>query len=150
MKHLSFFIMILLVTMVGCKTMQPTVGTTIRNDSISVRTEYVHDTTFIEKLREVIKTPDTIYIHDSIVIYKFRDRVKTDTLVRYHSDTIQIVSTEYVEKPIAPFVRNSCIALWCIIAAVVLLLIIRLVWGIAKGNISWLGIVTKVLKIFGK
>lgn len=138
--------MILLVTMVGCKTMQPTVGTTIRNDSISVRTEYVHDTTFIEKLREVIKTPDTIYIHDSIVIYKFRDRVKTDTLVRYHSDTTQIVNTEYIDKPIAPFVRNSCIALWVIIGVAILALVGWIWFGFATGKISWVKILSWIIK----
>lgn len=138
--------MILLVTMVGCKTMQPTVGTTIRNDSISVRTEYVHDTTFIEKLREVIKTPDTIYIHDSIVIYKFRDRVKTDTLVRYHSDTTQIVNTEYIDKPIAPFVRNSCIALWVIIGVVILALVGWTWFSFATGKISWGKILSWIIK----
>lgn len=136
MKHLSFFILILLlVIMIGCKTMQPTIGTTTKNDSISVRTEFVHDTTYIEKTREVTKTSDTIRIYDSIVIYKFRDRVKTDTLLRYHSDTTQVV--QYVEKPIAPFVRNSCIALWIIIGVAILVLGSWIALKFYTGNFSF-------------
>ena len=87
----SFFIILFLVInvvlMVGCATQQPIINTTTRNDSIVVHTEYIHDTTMIEKIREIYNAPDTLFIHDSTVIYKYKDRVKTDTLYRYHTDT---------------------------------------------------------------
>lgn len=150
--------MILLVTMVGCKTMQPIIGESSNHEreqsQNKTHVEHTTDSTLIDRLREVITRNDTVFIHDSIYIYKLRDRYVTDTihdtLYINNTDTIRLTITNEVEKPIAPFVRKSCIALWCIIGAVVLLLIIRLVWGFASGNISWLGIVGKILKIFGK
>ncbi len=149
MKRSSFFILFILlfVTMIGCASTQPTIGTTsnTQNDSIRIRTEYVHDTTIIEKLRLVIQKPDTVYIHDSTVVYKYRDRWRTDTLFRYHSDTIRIVEEKLVEKEIAPFVRNSCIALWSVVGVAILALVAWIVWKFATGKLSLASILSKFI-----
>ena len=143
MKKISCFILLLLliVAMIGCRSMQPTIGSTSsRNDSIAIRTEYVHDTTIIEKLRTVIQKPDTLYIHDSIVIYKYRDSRKTDTLYRYHTDTITKIQEVIVEKPVPKFVRNSAISLWIVIALAIVWVIIK----IAKGKIPIINLLSKL------
>lgn len=146
-----FFIMLfifLLVAIPGCRSMQPAIGSTSsRNDSIAIRTEYVHDTTIIEKLRTVIQKPDTLYIHDSIVIYKYRDRLKTDTLYRYHTDTITKIQEVIVEKPVgSKFMQRSGIALWIIIGLTVILAIVVIVWKIAKGKIPIINLLSKIVK----
>ena len=153
-----FFIVLTMITVIGCASSRPIIGESSNHErehsNNQSHVEHTTDSTLIDRLREVITRNDTVFIHDSIYIYKLRDRYVTDsihdTLYINNTDTIRLTITNEVEKPIAPFVRNSCITLWCIIAAVVLLLIIRLVWGFASGNISWLGIVGKILKIFGK
>lgn len=148
----SFFIILFLVVnivlVVGCVTQQPTTNTSSRNDSIVVRTEYVHDTTLIERIREIYNAPDTLYIHDSTIIYKYRDKVKIDTLYRYHTDTTVIVQEKLVEKPIAPFVKNSCIALWSILGVAILALVGWIVWKFATGKFTIAGIVGTIAKWF--
>lgn len=150
MRKFLFFILFLLnvVLMVGCVTQQPTTNTSSRNDSIVVRTEYVHDTTLVERIREIYNAPDTLYIHDSTIIYKYRDRVKTDTLYRYHTDTTVIVQEKLVEKPIAPFVKNSCIALWCILGVAILALVGWIIWKFATGKFTTAGLLGTIAKWF--
>ena len=154
MKHSSFFILFLLVAMIGCKGLQPMMATTSRYDiehsNINSHNEYANDSTFIDRLREVIIRNDTVFIHDSIYIFKWRDRQVSDTII----DTLYINRTDSIqipveiEKPIAPFVRNSCIALWSIIGVAILALIIWLVWNFATGKFSWHGIISKIFKLF--
>lgn len=148
MKKISCFILLLLliVAMIGCRSMQPAIGSTSsRNDSIAIRTEHVHDTTIIEKLRTVIQKPDTLYIHDSIVIYKYRDSRKTDTLYRYHTDTITKIQEVIVEKPVgSKFMQRSGIALWIIIGLTVILAIVVIVWKVAKGKIPIINLLSKL------
>lgn len=152
MKYKSFFIILFLVInvvlMVGCATQQPIINTTTRNDSVVVRTEYVHDTTLIERIREIYNAPDTLYIHDSTVVYKYRDKVKTDTLYRYHTDTIRLIEEKIIEKPIAPFVKNSCIALWSILGVAILALVGWIVWKFATGKFTIGGLLATIAKIF--
>lgn len=150
MKRSSFFMLFLVVVlsvMVGCKSQQSTIGTTTKNDSIVVRTEYVYDTTYIEKIREVIKTSDTVYVHDSVILIRYSDRTKTDTLYRYHSDTIQIVDEKIIEVPRgSEFIYKSGIVCWCVIGAILLAIVIYVVWKIAKGQIPFLNLFSKIFK----
>lgn len=147
----SFFIILFLVNvvlMVGCVTQKPTTNTSSRNDSVAIRKEYVHDTTLVERIREIYNAPDTLYIHDSTIIYKYRYKVKTDTLYRYHTDTTVIVKEKLVEKPIAPFVKNSCIALWSILGVAILAIVGWIVWKFATGKFTIAGIVGTIAKWF--
>jgi multisubunit Na+/H+ antiporter MnhB subunit len=64
-----------------------------------------------------------------------------------NTDTIRITVTNEVEKPIAPFVRNSCIALWVIVGVAFLSLVVWIVWKFATGKISWIEIITKLFKL---
>lgn len=131
--------------MIGCASSRPIIGESSNherehtNDKSHV--EYTTDSTMIDRLREVITRNDTVYIHDSTYIYKLRDRYVTDTihdtLYINNTDTIRQTITNQVEKPIAPFVRNSCIALWVIIGVAVLALVGWIWFSFATGKISW-------------
>lgn len=141
--------------MIGCASSRPIIGESSNHDRDHSNTrshvESTTDSTIIDRLREVIVRNDTVYIHDSIYIEKWRERqVKDtiyDTLYINHTDTIRQTITNDVEKPIAPFVRNSCITLWVIIGVVILALVVWIVWSFATGKISWAKILGKILRL---
>lgn len=154
MKKQFFFIILVVIGLVGCKTLQPTItnttNTSTHRDSVAEKFIYIHDTIYQDRYHSVTTQNDTVYIKDSIYIYIGYDRIIKDTAYITKTDTVITtqVKTEYVEveKPIAPFVRNSCITLWCIIGVALLALIARVVWKFATGKISWASIISKLIR----
>lgn len=148
------FIVLTMITMIGCASSRPIIGESSNHEreqsNNKSHVEHTTDSTLIDRLREVITRNDTVFIHDSIYIYKFRDRHVTDTvhdtLYINNTDTIRLTITNEVEKPIAPFVRNSCIALWVIIGVAILALIGWIAWNFATGKFSWTSILKWLLR----
>lgn len=146
--------------MVGCATARPTISRSSNHNqehsNSHISKEHVIDSTLIDRLREVIVRNDTVFIHDSIYIFKWRDRQVTDTvhdtLYINNTDTIidyiEVEKPVYIDKPISPFVRNSCIALWSIIGVAILALIVWIVWNFATGKVSWTGLIAKLFSVF--
>lgn len=136
---------LLLITMIGCASSRPIMSESSNHEreqsTNQSHVEHTTDSTLIDRLREVITRNDTVFIHDSIYFYKLRDRHVTDTvhdtLYINNTDTIRLTITNEVEKPIAPFVRNSCIALWVIIGVAILALVGWIWFSFATGKISW-------------
>lgn len=141
-----FFIVLTMITMIGCASSRPIIGESYNHNherehsNNQSHVERTIDSTLIDRLREVITRNDTVFIHDSISIYKWRDRNVTDTvhdtLYINNTDTLRLTITNEVEKPIAPFVRNSCIALWVIIGVAILALVGWIWFSFATGKIS--------------
>ena len=146
--HIVFLFVVLVL--VGCASTRPTITNTSSHEqehtNMQSHSETVIDSTLIDRLREVITINDTVYVKENVYIYKWRDRLVTDTLIDtlYINNTDTITNTIEVEKPIAPFVLKSCIALWVILGVVILAVICWIVWNFATGNFSWVNI----LKIF--
>lgn len=146
---------LLLITMIGCASSRPIMSESSNHEceqsNNKSHVEHTTDSTLIDRLREVITRNDTVFIHDSIYIYKLRDRYVTDsihdTLYINNTDTIRLTITNEVEKPIAPFVRNSCIALWVIIGVAILALVGWTWFSFATGRISWGKILGKILRL---
>lgn len=140
--------------MIGCASSRPIIGESYNHEreqsNNKSHVEHTTDSTLIDRMREVITRNDTVIIHDSIYIFKLRDRYVTDTihdtLYINNTDTIRLTITNEVEKPIAPFVRNSCIALWVMIGVAILALILWLVWNFATGKFSWASIIKWLLR----
>lgn len=140
-----FFIVLTMITMIGCASSRPIIGESSNHEreksNNKTHMENTIDSTFIDRLREVITRNDTVFIRDSIYIYKLRYLHVTDTvhdtLYINNTDTIRLTINNEVEKPIAPFVRNSCIALWVIIGVAVLALVGWIWFSFATGKISW-------------
>lgn len=140
--------------MIGCASSRPIIGESSNHEreqsNNKSHVEHTTDSTLIDRMREVITRNDTVFIHDSIYIFKLRDRYITDTihdtLYINNTDTIRLTITNEVEKPIAPFVRNSCIALWVMIGVAILALILWLVWNFATGKFSWTSIIKWLLR----
>ena len=148
------FIVLTMIAMIGCASSRPIIGESSNHDREHINNqshvEHTTDSTLIDRMREVITRNDTVIIHDSIYIFKLRDRYVTDTihdtLYINNTDTIRLTITNEVEKPIAPFVRNSCIALWVMIGVAILALILWLVWNFATGKFSWASIIKWLLR----
>ena len=140
--------------MIGCASSRPIIGESSNHEreqsNNKSHVEHTTDSTLIDRMREVIVRNDTVFIHDSIYISKWRDRHVTDTvhdtLYINNTDTLRLTITNEVEKPIAPFVRNSCIALWVMIGVAILALILWLVWNFATGKFSWANIIKWLLR----
>lgn len=147
------FILLICIAMIGCASSRPIISSASdhkqEHTNTQSHTSNVVDSTLIDRLREVIVRNDTVYIRDSIYIYKLRDRYVTDTihdtLYVNNTDTIRLTITNEVEKPIAPFVRNSCITLWVIIGVAILALILWIVRNFATGKFSWASIIKWIL-----
>ena len=136
---------LLVITMLGCASSRPIMSESSNHEreqsTNQSHVEHTIDSTLIDRLREVITRNDTVFIRDSIYIYKLRYLHVTDTvhdtLYINNTDTIRQTITNEVEKPIAPFVRNSCIALWIIMGVAILALVGWIWFSFATGKISW-------------
>ena len=119
------------VLVVSCKTL-PTPTPTNSHDSSrdSIRTEYVHDSITIERLRTIIIKGDTVHVHDSIIKEKYKYIFVHDSIDNSRIDTIY--KTVQVERPYKQFLVNSGIALWVLIVLFIIAIIIGIVIKFAK------------------
>ena len=116
----------------SCKSSAPVVPPTnvSQHDRDSVRTEYVHDSIYIDRIHKEIIKGDTIIIHDSIFRDRWHNRDIHDSIYINNTDTIYRTVT--VEKKGSAFLRNSGIALWVIIALLIISVIVGIVLKFAK------------------
>lgn len=125
------FLSMILLAFVGCKTPQlPTLPSSSERSRDSIRTEYVHDSVYIDRWHREIQKGDTVYVHDSIDRWRNKYVYIHDSIGNSRTDTIyqQVV----VEKSGSAFLRNSGIALWVLIAILVVAVIIGIVLKFAK------------------
>lgn len=101
------------------------------HENDSVRVEYRHDSVYIWKF-------DSVYVsekqrHDTIFLTKEKWSIRyRDSIVQVH-DTITTTKTETIvqtERYIPKFYKGSTIALWVLIAAIVVYIVIRVVKAI--------------------
>lgn len=116
---------------VGCKTPQlPTLPNSSDRSHDSVRTEYVHDSVYIDRWHTQYMKGDTCYIHDSIDRWRNKYVYIHDSIDNSRTDTIY--QKVEIEKKGSAFLRNSGIALWVLIALFVVAVIIGIVLKFAK------------------
>lgn len=105
---------------VGCKTPQlPTLPNSSDRSHDSIRTEYVHDSVYIDRWHKEVQKGDTIYIHDSIDRWRNKYVYIHDSIDNSRTDTIY--QTVEIEKKGSEFLRMSGIAFWILIAAIAIL-----------------------------
>jgi len=121
----------------GCKTTE-SVATPIAPD-VHNRVEdnnsviYRHDTTYIDRWHMVYFHKDTVFVHDSIFQYVGEKEHIHDTVSVSTTDTIH--SIQYLEKQPTKsdiFWKRSGIALWVILGALLLGVIIGVIIKFAK------------------
>lgn len=132
---------ILIVCFASCKAYYPLPSNTSTQQCDSIRTEYVHDSIYIERVRNIYTKGDTVYIHDSIFVANTSKEVKHDSIHIYHTDTIHTVyppdnhPTSTRETTLSKgtlFLRNSGIALWVILSILFVAIIIGITLKFAK------------------
>lgn len=122
---------IILLMFVGCRTQQlPTLPNSSDRSHDSIRTEYVHDSVYIDRWHKEIQKGDTIWIHDSIDRWRNKHVYIHDSIDNSRIDTIY--KTVEVEKKGSAFLRNSGIALWVIIALIIAGVVIGIILKFAK------------------
>lgn len=136
-KRIFIYLLILLVgwfvavSFMGCKTPQlPTLPNSSDRSHDSIRTEYVHDSVYIDRWHKEIQKGDTVYIHDSIDRWRNKYVYIHDSIDNSRTDTIY--QKVEIEKKGSAFLRNSGIALWVFIALFVVAVIIGIVLKFAK------------------
>ena len=115
----------------GCKTIKPVAVPEVHertNDSI--RKEYVHDSTYIDRWHTITIKGDSVIIHDSIDRWHEKLVFIHDSIDNSRIDTVARIVE--IEKPQSVFLRNSGIALWVIIALIIAGIIIGIVIKFAK------------------
>lgn len=123
----------ILLAFVGCRAQRTTtLPEPNAHNRDSVRIEYRHDSIYTDRWHTQYVKGDTVYIHDSI----WRDR-----FLKIH-DTLRINNTDTIYQPVevpvvqevdrSPFLRNSGIALWVIVALLLLSVIAGIVIKFAK------------------
>ena len=104
----------------SCKVCEPIIKTEYRD---SVRTEYrrdsvrMIDSVFVDRWR----ANDTVFVNKTKYCYLYRDVLHTDTFIIDNSTT-ETVQVRYVP----PFYKWCTVALWCLIAIVVLYVVLRI------------------------
>lgn len=123
--------LIVLGVLTACKTPQlPTLPNSSDRSRDSVRTEYVHDSVYIDRWHTQYMKGDTCYIHDSIDRWRNKYVYIHDSIDNSRTDTIY--QKVEIEKKGSAFLRNSGIALWVLIALFVIAVIIGIVLKFAK------------------
>ena len=135
-KIMSYGIIVLLLLFViccfaGCKSQQmPTISNSSDRSHDSIRTEYVHDSVYIDRWHKEIQKGDTFYIHDSIDRWRDRYIRIYDSIDNSRIDTIY--KAVEIEKKGSAFLRNSGIVLWVIIALIIAGMVIGIILKFAK------------------
>lgn len=115
-KSLFVIVVFLSMALAGCKTVLPVVTPpdVHSHESDRVRTEFVHDTVTIDRLREIVRVGDTVYIHDTTTIKDYRRETVHDSVYVNNTDTIyQPVERQFTDREL--FYMKSGRALWWIL-----------------------------------
>ena len=91
---------LLLLTMVGCKSLKQTVEVPVYVHDTAYLAKEVHDSTYIDRWHAEYQKGDTIYITDEVT--KTVTKIKIDTAYKYVEKPVTISKTETVEvkKPL--------------------------------------------------
>ena len=111
-------VLVVMWILTSCKS-QATLPVTDYHGRDSIRTEYVHDSIYIDKYHNVYTKGDTVYQFDSIYLYV----AKHDTVTSNIALIDTIYKRDVVEKPLTNrqiFLQRSGIALWIILTFAVL------------------------------
>lgn len=131
MRNVWCFIFVVAVCMASCRAYYPATTSTSTNRD-SIRTLFVHDSIYIDRWHSKEIAGDTIILHDSITRTIYKQVAQHDSVFINRCDTIYQTREIQVQKKSSTFLRNSGIALWCILALLLLAVIAGIVIKFAK------------------
>lgn len=121
----------ILFCFLSCQSAKPVVVPSVHNQQHdSVRTEYKHDSIYIDRWHTIQTVGDTTYIRDSVYIDRWHKIQLHDSI--YFNQTDTIYQTVQVQAPQSVFLRNSGIALWVILALMVLAVVVGIILKFKK------------------
>lgn len=126
-----FILFVVAVCMASCRAYYPSTTCSITNRD-SIRTLFVHDSIYIDRWHSKEVAGDTIILHDSITRTIYKQVAQHDSVFINRCDTIYQTREIQVQKKNSTFLRNSGIALWCILALLLLAVIAGIVIKFAK------------------
>ena len=96
MKGLRFTVYgLLLLTLVGCKTVKVIEQVPVYVHDTAYQTKEVHDSTYIDRWHTIIQKGDTIFVTDEVTKIKYV--TKTDTAYKVVEKPVVVSKTETVE-----------------------------------------------------
>ena len=126
----------LVLAMVGCRSLPQQVVLPNSSNRDSVRIEFVHDSVYVYKhdsiFRDRWRSGDTVYVTVEKWQTRWRDKYNEIHDSVYINQTDTIYQTVTVVQPVNTFLRNSGIALWVIITLAVLAVVAGLFIKFAK------------------
>ena len=114
-------ILIIALSMVVSSCKVQTIPQSHENDSIVTKTEYKWDSVYIDRYHTIFQKGDTIYKTDSVFIDRWHKAEKADTVYIDKENTI-VQEVKYITN----FYKGSTIALWVLIAAIIIYLVLRI------------------------
>lgn len=129
--------LLLSIILTSCKSQAPIVvpaKQTHIEQNDSTHKQYRHDSIYIDRWHTKILRGDTVYIHDSIYFHDGKTLLDTVYIIKTTSDTIPS-DPVIIEKPLTNnqiFLQRSGIALWVLIALLLLAAIIGIIIKFAK------------------
>lgn len=134
---LCLWLAAMLLLMAGCKTVQPVVLTQNRETTKdSIKTEYKHDSIYIDRWHTQYIKGDTIIIRDSVFVDRWHKMQQHDSIYIHTTDSIphpvEVERIVEVTKESSPFLKRSGIALWIIIALFVVGVVVGIILKIKK------------------
>ena len=127
-RHLYILPLVLLLCLAGCRVQQqlPPNRNTLQRDS--VRTQYVHDSVYVERERIIRTSGDTVYLHDTVTVTRTQRMLVHDSIRVHLTDTIyQYPPATQQDTCDSPFLHKSGIALWVILSLLIVAVIIGIV-----------------------
>ena len=134
-RYYSIFVFLLLC-LASCGVQQQLPTNTCQQQRDSVRTEYVHDSVYVERERLIRVQGDTVYMRDTVTVTRTQKVRVHDSIYIHVADTIyQIPTTAPADKQSEcdnPFIHRSGVALWVILSLLLLSVIIGIIIRFAR------------------
>lgn len=124
----------MIVCFASCKVHYQLPISSTDNQRNSERTEYIHDSIYIDRVRMIYIGGDTVYIRDSVNTVRTQKQTIHDSIYINLTDTIYQpteANTDTLSKGTV-FLRNSGIALWVILSILFLCVAVGLIFKFAK------------------
>lgn len=125
----------LIVCFASCKVHYQLPISSSDNRRDSERTEYIHDSIYIDRVRMIHIGGDTVYIRDSVNTVRMQKQTIHDSIYINLTDTIYQTTEASNSNTLSKgtvFLRNSGIALWVILSILFLCVAVGLIFKFAK------------------
>lgn len=126
---------VLIVCFASCKVHYQLPISSSDNRRDSERTEYIHDSIYIDRVRMIYIGGDTVYIRDSVNTVRTQKQTIHDSIYINLTDTIYQPTEANTATNMSKgtvFLRNSGIALWVILSILFLCVAVGLIFKFAK------------------